>query len=191
MRVGPIRFHGSPRPPTSACDQIKLQTFFDGAGLALCCGPRRVGRDMPVGLLLVGPTNLNGDTTLENLGDFSSECFQGIRRTFLERKAMLPHGRTLSALVVAMMLASAVLLGQGSWLDPYRTVTPRIVGEATSAGSAAWTRSAELTDTFPGASERQPITRAVDSMGRGCNDRRRTGERVDRQGQGAALGSGR
>ena len=53
MRVGLIRFHGSPRPPTSACDQIKLQTFFDGAGLALCCGPRRVGRDMPVGLLLV------------------------------------------------------------------------------------------------------------------------------------------
>jgi hypothetical protein len=28
---------------------MKLQTFFDGAGLALCCGPRRVGGDMPVG----------------------------------------------------------------------------------------------------------------------------------------------
>jgi hypothetical protein len=48
------------------------------------------------------------------------------------------------------MLASAVLFSQGSWLEPYRTVTPRIVGEAATAGSAAWTRLAELTDTFPG-----------------------------------------
>ena len=32
----------SPRPPTSACDQIEFQTFFDGAGLALCCGSRRM-----------------------------------------------------------------------------------------------------------------------------------------------------
>src|SRR6185295_7929263 len=53
MRVGLITFHGSPRAPTSVCDHMKLQTFFDGAGFALCCGPRRVGRDMPVGLLLV------------------------------------------------------------------------------------------------------------------------------------------
>ena len=53
MRVGLIMFHGSPRAPTSVCDHMKLQTFFDGAGFALCCGPRRVGRDMPVGLLLV------------------------------------------------------------------------------------------------------------------------------------------
>ena len=53
MRVGLIMFHGSPRAPTSVCDHIKLQTFFDGAGFALCCGPRSVGRDMPVGLLLV------------------------------------------------------------------------------------------------------------------------------------------
>ena len=56
MRVGLITFHGSPRAPTSVYDHIKLQTFFDGAGFALCCGPRRVGRDMPVGLLLVGRT---------------------------------------------------------------------------------------------------------------------------------------
>ena len=62
---------------------------------------------------------------------------------------MLPYGRTLSAFIVAVLLASAVLLGQGSWLEPYRTVTPRIVDEATSAGSAAWTRLAVLTDTFP------------------------------------------
>ncbi len=53
LRVSLIRFHGSPRPPPSACGQRKLQTFFDGAGLALCCTPCRVGRDMPVGLLLV------------------------------------------------------------------------------------------------------------------------------------------
>jgi hypothetical protein len=53
MRVGLIRFPWSPRPPTSVCDLIKLQTYFEGAGLALCCGPRRVGRDMQVGLLLV------------------------------------------------------------------------------------------------------------------------------------------
>jgi hypothetical protein len=32
MRVGLIRFHGSPRPPTSACHQIELRPFFDGAG---------------------------------------------------------------------------------------------------------------------------------------------------------------
>src|SRR5215470_17112601 len=53
----PNQVHGRPRPPTSACDHIKLQTFFDGARLALCCGPRRVGRDMRVGLLLVRPIN--------------------------------------------------------------------------------------------------------------------------------------
>jgi hypothetical protein len=53
MRVGLIRFHRSPPPPASACDYIKLQTFFDGAGLAVCCEPRRVGRDIRVGLLLV------------------------------------------------------------------------------------------------------------------------------------------
>ena len=29
MRAGLIRFHGSPRPPTSACDPMKVQTFFD------------------------------------------------------------------------------------------------------------------------------------------------------------------
>jgi hypothetical protein len=47
MRVGLIRFHGSSRPPTSACGPIEVQTFFDGpvgryaAGLtesAVICG---------------------------------------------------------------------------------------------------------------------------------------------------------
>ena len=57
IRVGLIRFPWSPRPPTSVCDHIELQTFFDGAGLALCCASGRVGRDMQVGLLLVGLTD--------------------------------------------------------------------------------------------------------------------------------------
>lgn len=57
MRVGLIRFHGSSRPPTSACDHMKLQRFFERAGLALCCGHRGVGRDMRIGLLLVRPHN--------------------------------------------------------------------------------------------------------------------------------------
>ena len=43
----PHQVHGSPRPPTSACDHMKLQTFFDGpvwryaagfAGSAMICG---------------------------------------------------------------------------------------------------------------------------------------------------------
>ena len=55
MRVGLITFHGSPRAPTSVCDHIKLQTFFDGACFALCCGPRRVGRDTPVCLRATRP----------------------------------------------------------------------------------------------------------------------------------------
>ena len=46
MQVGLIRLHGSPLPSTSASDRINFQTFFDGAGLALCCEPRRVGLDM-------------------------------------------------------------------------------------------------------------------------------------------------
>ena len=29
MRVGRISFDGRPRPPTNACDHIKLQTFFE------------------------------------------------------------------------------------------------------------------------------------------------------------------
>ena len=46
IRVGLIRFHGSPRPPTSACDHKRLQAFFDGpvwryaaglAGAAVIC----------------------------------------------------------------------------------------------------------------------------------------------------------
>jgi len=46
MRVGLITFHGSPRAPTSVCDHIELQTFFDGpvlryaarlAGSAVIC----------------------------------------------------------------------------------------------------------------------------------------------------------
>ena len=31
MQVGTVRFTGSPRPPTSACDRMELQTFSDGA----------------------------------------------------------------------------------------------------------------------------------------------------------------
>jgi hypothetical protein len=38
MRVGLITFHVSPRAPTSVCDHIKLQTFFDGAGLRYAAG---------------------------------------------------------------------------------------------------------------------------------------------------------
>ena len=64
---------------------------------------------------------------------------------------MTYHGRTLSVFAIAVMLASTVLFSQGSWLEPYRTVTPRIIGEAATAGSVAWTRLAELTDAFLGA----------------------------------------
>ncbi len=35
--AGANQVSGSPFPPTSACDPINLQTFFDLAGLALCC----------------------------------------------------------------------------------------------------------------------------------------------------------
>ena len=41
---------GSVQPPHEVC------TFFEQAGLALCCEPRKVVRDVPVGLLVVRAT---------------------------------------------------------------------------------------------------------------------------------------
>jgi len=40
----------------SACRGTKLCAFFEQAALAVCCQPRKVVRDMPVGLLVVGQT---------------------------------------------------------------------------------------------------------------------------------------
>jgi len=37
------------REPASSSRCMKLCTFFDQARLALCCKPRKVVRDMPVG----------------------------------------------------------------------------------------------------------------------------------------------
>jgi carboxypeptidase Q len=52
---------------------------------------------------------------------------------------------------MAAMLVPHLLLGQASWLDPYRAATARIIREATTAGqTTAWSRLAELTDRFPG-----------------------------------------
>ena len=48
-----VRFHRSPRPPSSACDQIELQTFFDGAGWRYAAGVAKSTTILPVGLLLV------------------------------------------------------------------------------------------------------------------------------------------
>ena len=53
MQVGLLRSHGRLLRPISACDRMKLQTFFDAAHLLICCEPRWAGRDMPVGLLIV------------------------------------------------------------------------------------------------------------------------------------------
>ena len=50
LRPGRIETHfatsqdGSVQPPHEVC------TFFEQAGLALCCEPRKVVRDVPVGL---------------------------------------------------------------------------------------------------------------------------------------------
>jgi hypothetical protein len=57
MQVGLLRSHGRLLRPISACDRMKLQTIFDAARLLICCEPRWAGRDMPVGLLIVGQTN--------------------------------------------------------------------------------------------------------------------------------------
>ena len=57
MQVGLLRSHGRLLRPISACDRMKLQTFFDAAHLLICCEPRWAGRDMPVGLLIVGRTS--------------------------------------------------------------------------------------------------------------------------------------
>jgi hypothetical protein len=53
MQVGLLKSHGRLLRPISACDRMKLQTFFDAARLLICCEPRWAGRDMPVGLLIV------------------------------------------------------------------------------------------------------------------------------------------
>ena len=57
MQVGLLRSHGRLLRPTSACDRMKLQTFFDAAHLLIRCEPRWAGRDMPVGLLIVRRTS--------------------------------------------------------------------------------------------------------------------------------------
>jgi len=51
MQVGLIKVLREPASSTSSCRRTKLRTFFEQAGLALCCEPRKVVRDMPVGLL--------------------------------------------------------------------------------------------------------------------------------------------
>ena len=57
MQVGLLRSHGRLLRPISACDRMKLQTFFDAAHLLICCETRWAGRDMPVGLLIVSRTS--------------------------------------------------------------------------------------------------------------------------------------
>ena len=51
MQVGLIKVLREPASSISPCRRTKLCTFFEQAGLALCCEPRKVVRDMPVGLL--------------------------------------------------------------------------------------------------------------------------------------------
>ena len=70
MQVGLIKALREPASSTSACRDTKLCTFFEQAVLALCCQPRKVVRDMPVGLLdrlVVGQT-----TTHERRGTTTS-----------------------------------------------------------------------------------------------------------------------
>ena len=59
MQVGLLRSHGRLLRPISACDRMKLQTFFDAAHLLICCDPRWAGLDMPVGLLIVRRSSIS------------------------------------------------------------------------------------------------------------------------------------
>ena len=54
MQVGLMRVRRSSPHLTRPCERT-LRILRGAARLALCCEPRRVGRDMPVGLLLVSP----------------------------------------------------------------------------------------------------------------------------------------
>ena len=58
MQVGLIKVLREPASSISPCRRTKLRTFFEQAGSALCCEPRKVVRDMPVGLLVVRPTHI-------------------------------------------------------------------------------------------------------------------------------------
>ena len=49
MQVDLIKVLREPASSMSPCRRMKLCTFFEQAGLALCCEPRKVVRDMPVG----------------------------------------------------------------------------------------------------------------------------------------------
>ena len=55
MQVGLIKVLREPASSISPCRRTKSCTFIEQAGLALCCEPRKVVRDMPVGLLVVSP----------------------------------------------------------------------------------------------------------------------------------------
>jgi hypothetical protein len=52
MQVGLIKVLREPVSSISPCHRTKLCTFFGQAGLAFCCEPRKVVRDMPAGLLV-------------------------------------------------------------------------------------------------------------------------------------------
>jgi hypothetical protein len=49
MQVDLIKVLREPASSMSPCRRMKVCTFFEQAGLALCCEPRKVVRDMPVG----------------------------------------------------------------------------------------------------------------------------------------------
>jgi hypothetical protein len=53
MQVDLIKAVREPAYSISPCRRTKLCTFFEQAGLVLCCEPRKVVRDLPVGLLVV------------------------------------------------------------------------------------------------------------------------------------------
>ena len=61
MQVGLIKVLREPASSISPCRRTKLCTFFEQAGLALCCEPRKVVRDMPVGLLAAQTSQFRGD----------------------------------------------------------------------------------------------------------------------------------
>jgi carboxypeptidase Q len=57
--------------------------------------------------------------------------------------------RVLTGVALVWCLGSAVPRADEPWLDSYRSITAKIIAEATS-NTNAWTRLAEFTDSFPG-----------------------------------------
>ena len=97
-------------------------------------------------------------------------------------------------LVVTALVVGAVVAGSGqaaapdpAWLDAYREPAARLIGAAL-ADTAAWTRLAELTDTF---GHRLAGSKALEDdhrLGPRRDVARRARKRARRAGHGAALG---